>query len=193
MMNLLITLHARIFGALETYLAPALLPSLARLLFMGVLFMYYWNAGLTKTGEGVMGLFQLSPGAYIQILPRAVEAAGYDPMALGALARGTVLVGTWTEFVLPILLAVGLFTRLAALGMIGFVLVQTWVDVTGHGAVLGMWFDRHADGLIDVRALWIFPLLVLVLRGGGPISVDALLGRWYQPSSAVLVAASQPR
>jgi putative oxidoreductase len=192
-MNPLITLHARIFGALETHLAPTLLPSLARLLFVGVLFVYYWNAGLTKTGEGVLGLFQLSPGAYIQILPRAVEAAGYDPSALGALARATVLVGTWTEFLLPILLAVGLFTRLAALGMIGFVLVQTWVDVMGHGAVLGMWFDRHPDGLIDVRALWIFPLLLLVLRGGGPISVDAALGRWYQPSSAALVAASQPK
>ena len=76
MMNSLITLHARIFGALETHLAPALLPSLARLLFVGALFMYYWNAGLTKIGDGFGGLFQLSPGAYVQILPRAVEAVG---------------------------------------------------------------------------------------------------------------------
>ena len=193
MMNLLITLHDRIFGALETHLAPALLPGLARLLFVGVLFMYYWNAGLTKTGEGVMGLFQLSSGAYIQILPRAVEAVGYDPSALGALARAVVLFGTWAEFVLPILLAVGLFTRLAAFGMIGFVLVQTWVDVMGHGAVLGTWFDRYPDGLIDVRAFWIFPLILLMLRGGGPISADAALSRWYQPSSAALAAASRPR
>ena len=132
-MNALITLHARIFGALETYIAPALLPSLARLLFLGALFGYYWNAGLTKLGDGVFGLFQLSPGAYVQILPRAVEAVGYDPSALGTLARATVLMGTWAEFALPILLVVGLFTRMAALGMIGFVVVQTWVDVMAMG------------------------------------------------------------
>ncbi|WP_439139743.1 DoxX family protein [Roseicyclus sp.] len=192
-MNALIALHARIFGALETHLAPALLPSLARLLFVGALFMYYWNAGLTKLGEGFFGLFQLSTGAYVQILPRAVEAAGYDPSALGSMARAIVLFGTWAEFALPILLAVGLFTRLAALGMIGFVVVQTWVDVMGHGAALGALFDRHADGLIDIRALWIFPLVLLVLRGGGPISLDAALARWYQPISAAFVPASQPR
>jgi putative oxidoreductase len=193
MMNSLITLHARIFGALESHLAPALLPSLARLLFVGALFMYYWNAGLTKIGDGFGGLFQLSPGAYVQILPRAVEAVGYDPSALGALARATVLFGTWAEFLLPILLAVGLFTRIAALGMIGFVMVQTWVDVMGHGAVLGALFDRHADGLIDTRAFWIFPLLLLVFKGAGPLSLDTALARWLQPKSAAFVPASQPR
>ena len=193
MMNSLITLHARIFGALETHLAPALLPSLARLLFVGALFMYYWNAGLTKIGDGFGGLFQLSPGAYVQILPRAVEAVGYDPSALGVLARATVLFGTWAEFLLPILLAVGLFTRIAALGMIGFVMVQTWVDVMGHGAVLGALFDRHADGLIDTRAFWIFPLFLLVFKGAGPLSLDTALARWLQPKSAAFVPASQPR
>ena len=192
-MHALIALYDRIFGALETHIAPALLPTLARFLFVASLFLYYWNAGLTKTGEGLMGLFRLDMGAYIQILPRAVEAAGYDPSALGSLARATVLVGTWTEFLFPILLLLGLFTRLAALGMIGFVVVQTWVDVTGHGAALGMWFDRHADGLIDTRAFWIFPLLLLVFKGAGPLSVDAALARWRQPKSADLVAASQPR
>ncbi|MBF9047646.1 DoxX family membrane protein [Rhodobacterales bacterium LSUCC0031] len=192
-MHALVTLHARLFGALETHLAPALLPSLARLLFVGALFMYYWNAGLTKLGDGVGGLFHLSAGAYVQILPRAVEAVGYDPSALGGLARATVLFGTWAEFVLPILLALGLFTRIAALGMIGFVIAQTWVDVMGHGAALGALFDRHADGLIDTRALWLFPLVVLALRGAGPIALDAALARWYQPKSAAFVALSQPR
>lgn len=192
-MHALIALHARIFGALETHLAPTLLPSLARLLFVATLFAYYWNAGLTKIGEGVLGLFQLSLGAYIQILPRTVAAVGYDLSSLGAVARATVLFGTWAEFLLPILLVLGLFTRLAALGMIGFVVVQTWVDVMGHGAALGALFDRHADGLIDTRALWLFPLILLVLKGAGPLSLDAVLARWRQPKSAALVPASQPR
>ena len=76
--------------------------------------------------------------------------------------------------------------------MAGFVVVQTWVDVMGHGAALGAWFDRHADGLIDTRGFWLFPLIVLVLKGAGPVSVDALLSRRQAPSAA-LTPASQPR
>jgi putative oxidoreductase len=71
--------------------------------------------------------------------------------------------------------------------------VQTWVDVMGHGAVLGALFDRHADGLIDTRAFWIFPLLLLVFKGAGPLSLDTALARWLQPKSAAFVPASQPR
>ena len=192
-MQALVALHARLFGALETHVAPALLPTLARFLFVAVLFLYYWNSGLTKLGEGLGGLFSLSTGAYVQILPRVFDAVGYDPSALGPFSRAIVLFGTWAEFILPILLLVGLFTRLAALGMVGFVLVQTWVDVLGHGAALGSLFDRHANGLIDTRALWLFPLIYLVLKGAGPLSLDALLARRQATPSAALTPASQPR
>jgi putative oxidoreductase len=74
------------------------------------------------------------------------------PRRLGLFPQVDRALGTWTEFLLPILLLIGLFTRLAALGMAGFVVVQTWVDVMGHGAALGSLFDRHANGLIDIRA-----------------------------------------
>jgi len=181
--------HARVFAPLEA-LAPAFLPTLARLLFAATLLAYYWNSGLTKLGDGALGL---DTGAYIQILPRVFEAAGYDPSALGPLARVIVLFGTLAEFALPLLLLAGLLTRLAALGMAGFILVQTWVDVMGHGAALGRLFDRHADGLVDTRALWLFPLLVLVLMGAGPLSLDALLARRQATPSAARTSASQPR
>jgi putative oxidoreductase len=191
-MQPLIALHARVFGALETHLAPWSLPTLARALFAAVLFGYYWTSGLTKTGDGPLGFIRLDTGAYVQILPRVFDAVGYDPSALGLFPRLVVVAGTWAEFILPILLLVGLFTRLAALGMMGFVLVQTWVDVMGHNAVLGSLFDRHADGLIDTRALWLFPLVLLVLKGAGPLSLDAALARRQSPSAA-LTPASQPR
>jgi putative oxidoreductase len=191
-MRALIALHARIFGALEARVAPALLPTLARVLFVAVLFGYYWTSGLTKTGDGPLGFIRLDTGAYIQILPRLFDAVGYDPSALGLFPRLVVLAGTWAEFILPILLLIGLFTRLAALGMMGFVLVQTWVDVMGHNAALGSLFDRHADGLIDTRALWLFPLVLLVLKGAGPLSIDAALARRQSPSAA-FTPASQPR
>lgn len=191
-MTALISLYTRTVSALETSLAPVLIPSLARLVFAGTLLIYFWNAGLTKLGEGLRGLFVLDFGAYTQILPRIFDNVGYDPSQISLFWRLVALAGTWAEFILPLLLVIGLATRLAALGMIGFVLVQSWVDIVGHGVAMGAWFDNAADALIvDQRAFWLFLLIVLVLRGAGPVSVDALLAR--RQSSADFDAASQPR
>ena len=192
-MNRLVSLHNAVFGALER-LAPILMPTLARVIFAGVLLIYFWNSAMTKLGDGISGLWNLSFGAYAQIFPKQFEALGYDPSALPAIYKLIALAGTWAEIALPILIVIGLFTRLAALGMIGFVLVQSYVDVTGHGlneAGVGAWFDNNASALLlDQRAFWVFLLLFMVLRGAGPISVDALLGR---QRSASLVAEPQPR
>ena len=188
-MRALINLHNRVFSALEAS-APAVIPTLARLVFAATLLVYFWNSGLTKWGSGP---FSPDLGAYIQILPRVFDAVGYDPSALGPLAKATVLFGTWAEFILPALVLVGLFTRLAALGMIGFVLVLTWVDINGHGAgpeTIGAWFNNTSgDVILDQRAFWIFLLVVLVLRGGGPLSLDALLTRQRSDD----FTAAQPR
>ena len=193
-MTALISLHNRVFDALES-LAPLLIPTLARLIFAGTLMVYYWNSGLTKLGDGFFGFLNPGFGAYGQIVPRMFEAAGYDPSQLGFLAHAMVYAGTWFEFILPLLILIGLATRLAAIGMIGFVVAQSWVDIYGHGLAaedIGAWFDRFADGIIaDQRAFWVFLLVVVVLRGAGPISVDAALRRGYK--SDALTPASQPR
>ena len=84
-------------------------------------------------GDGIAGLWNLSAGAYVQILPKQMEAAGYDPSALGTVDHLVVYAGTYAEIVLPVLVVAGLFTRLAALGMIGFIAVMTWTDITAHG------------------------------------------------------------
>lgn len=157
-----------------------LLPTLARLVFAGVLLIYLLNSGATKLGDGLLGVFQPSVGAYAQIFPRAMEAAGYDIGALGVWHWAVVVAGTIAEFTLPVLIVLGLLTRVAALGMIGFVIVQSLTDVYGHGQTeaVGRWFDRFADGtILDQRAFWIFVLLVLVIKGAGPLSLDRLLRR----------------
>lgn len=42
----------------------------------------------------------------------------------------------------------------------------------------GRWFDRASDGLIlDQRAMWMLLLVVLVIKGAGPLSLDHLLAR----------------
>lgn len=188
-MRALISLHNRVFGALEAT-APFLIPTLARLVFAATLLIYFWNSGVTKWGSGP---FSPDLGAYIQILPRVFDSVGYDPSALGPIAKATVLFGTWAEFILPALVVLGLFTRLASLGMIGFVIVLTWVDINGHGAgaeTIGAWFNNTSgDVILDQRAFWMFLLIVLVLRGAGPLSLDALLSRQKPDDFSV----AQPR
>ncbi len=177
-MTALTRLHDAVFNRIEA-MAPWLIPTLARLVFAGVLLVYYLNSAGTKVGSS---LFSPSVGAYAQIFPKAMEAVGYDVSQLSAFHTLVVLAGTWAEYILPVLIVIGLFTRLAAVGMIGFVAVQSLVDITGHNAAaqdIGAWFDGNASALIlDQRAFWIFALLVLVVRGAGPISVDRVLARF---------------
>lgn len=177
----MIALYDRLANGLSR-LAPAALPTLARLTFAAVLLVYFWNSARTKFGEGFAGLFTPSDGAYYQIFPKAIEAAGYDFSQLTAFHWAVVMAGTWAELLFPLCIILGLFTRLAALGMIGFVIVQSLTDVLGHGVGgddLGRWFDTASGALIlDQRALWISLLLTLVLVGGGPLSLDrALAGK----------------
>ncbi|MGD9862408.1 MAG: DoxX family protein [Pseudodonghicola sp.] len=175
----LLCLHDRIFAALERA-EPWLLPLLARFVFAATLLVYYWSSALTKLGDGPLGLLRPSAGAYAQIFPRQLEAAGYDTSQLSLLHDLIVTLGTWAEFLLPALIVAGLATRLAALGMIGFVTLQSLTDLYGHGLgpAGGLWFDRLPDGVVlDQRLLWVFPLAYLALRGAGPVSADALLRR----------------
>lgn len=159
-------------GATLDRLGGWLLPTLARLIFAGVLFGYFWSSALTKLD----GPFSPTMGAYAQIFPKVFEAAGYDVGQMGLWHRAVVLAGAWAEFILPALIVVGLATRIAALAMAGFVMVQSLTDVVGHGAAWGAWFDRASDALIlDQRALWMLLFLVLIVKGAGPFSADHLL------------------
>lgn len=177
-----IRLHDALFTWAEARIAPWAIPTLARFVFAATLLVYFWNSAMTKLGAGVAGLVRPDPGAFIQILPRAFEAAGYNPSAMSGLDRAIVLAGTWAEILLPVLVAIGLATRLASLGMIGFIVVMSLTDILGHGAgaaALGAWFDGQPDApILDQRAFWVLLLTVLALRGAGPLSVDAALRRW---------------
>ena len=156
--------------------APAVLGLTGRAVFAATLAGFFWSSALTKI-DG----FGLSLNAYAQIYPRAMEAAGYDASQLGLFAHLVVAAGTAAEFMLPLLLILGLFTRLAALGMIGFLLVVSLTDIFGHAVdatAIGALFDRQPDApILDQRLLWGFLMLVLVFTGGGALSLDRLLGR----------------
>lgn len=173
-----------ILAAFAGRLSPWFLPLLARFAFAAVLMSYFWASAMTKID---FESYSISAGAYAQIFPNTFEAAGYD---VGLMTIGhalIVMVGTLAEFVLPAMILLGLMTRLAALGMIGFIFIQSITDIVGHGAdkeTIGAWFDRASDALIlDQRLLWvailmvIFVLLMVIfVLGAGRLSLDNLFG-----------------
>ncbi|MCF2870102.1 DoxX family protein [Octadecabacter sp. G9-8] len=160
--------------------ADSILPTLARFVFAATLMFYFWNSGLTKFDGSP---FTPGVGGYAQIFPKAMEAVAYDISQMSIFHWAVVVAGTLAEFILPFLIVIGLFTRFAAFGMIGFVIVQSLTDLYGHGGIehaetLGAWFDGLPTGtILDQRAFWVLLLVTLVLKGAGPLSVDRLLSR----------------
>jgi putative oxidoreductase len=189
-MRALITLHNPVFGALEAA-APLLIPTLARVVFAGTLLIYFWNSGLTKWGSGP---FSPDLGAYIQILPRAFEAVGYDPSATrphGHAHRAFRHLGgvhpARAHRPGPIHPDRGArHDRLRRRPELG-----RHPRPRRRPPPSGLVQQHPGDVIVDQRAFWIFLLLVLVLRGGGPLSLDAILSGRYRKDDFTL--ASQPR
>lgn len=175
-------LHDEAFRLLERLTEGWFLGLFARFVFFAVLYFYFLNSFETKVGDGFAGFFQIQDGAWYQIAPLQMDAASGDPSAVPFFPWHIIVpLGTYMELLLPAMVVLGLFTRLAALGMIGFIIVQTLTDIYGHmvdAQTIGALFDRFPDSLIaDQRLLWSVPLVYLVLKGGGLFSLDTLLAR----------------
>lgn len=182
MIQALKELYEAVFGGIQSVTEDWLLGLAARLMFSSVLLFYFLNSALTKVGSGFPAMFMVQDNTYAQMFPKLFEALDYDASKIEPVPYAIIAyAGTYAEFILPVLILVGLFTRAAALGMIGFIAVMTWTDIAGHGAEIGLFFDRVQDAAIaDQRLLWLFPLLYLLLRGPGVISLDAIFGRFFQ-------------
>lgn len=142
------TVRARwngIAGALERIL-PFDLALLACRLGVAAVF---WQSGRTK----VEGVLSVTDGA-VALFRDEYRLPLIDPAVAAHLAA-------WGEHALPLLLAAGLFTRGAALGLLGMALViQVFVYPSA-------WPTHLA---------WAGPLLVLAARGGGAWSADRVVG-----------------
>ena len=173
----MIALYDRTANALNAS-AAVILPTLARFIFAATLLFYFWNSANTKW-EGTP--FTPGVGGYAQIFPKVMESVGYDVSQMSLFHWAVVVAGTLAEYILPLLIVLGLFTRFAALGMIGFVTVQSLTDLYGHGgiehaATVGAWFDGLPTGaILDQRSFWMLLFITLVLQGAGPISLDRVL------------------
>ena len=159
------------FQKLSGMTTPWLEGLAARIVFLSVLFQYYLQSALTKF-DGLMP----NAGAYAQIFPEASRLADYDPSNLGFLHHLVVFFGSYGELILPVLIVTGLFARLASAGMIVFIIVQSIVDIWGHLVKGGQPFDAiSTDVIADQRLLWVFLLLIIVLRGAGALSIDGII------------------
>lgn len=158
--------------------AALILPTLARLIFAGVFLHYFWASALTKLN----GPFAVADGCYGQIFPRAFEAAGFDATAMPSFQYLVVLFGAWAEILPPFAIVIGLFTRLAALGMIRFITLQSLTDIFGRMVgpeTIGAWFNTASNELIaNQRAFWMLTLVLLVVKAAGPLSADRALRQW---------------
>lgn len=168
--------------ALRSPLAGSALSLMVRLVLASVLLRFFLTSFLTKV-DG----FGLTIGAYAQILPRQIAAAGYDVSAISWPLYLVVLAGTLAELVLPVLVVAGMATRLTSIGMAGFVVVMSLTDIFGHGVdakTVGQLFDGDPYGVIlDQRLMWCTLLMVLTATGGGAVSVDGLVSRLVRTRS----------
>ena len=152
-MTRLLTLYDATAAGLEAA-APWLIPTLARLVFAGVLLVYYLNSGLSKFGDGLLGLFRPDAGAYVTIFPKAMEAVGYDVSQLTIFHWAVTLAGTWAEVLLPVaivisLVAVDLREAIPALDLP--LLAIHGAESRVYAPETGAWIAEHApQGAVTV-------------------------------------------
>jgi putative oxidoreductase len=95
---------------------------------------------------------------------RFLESVGFENALLWAYVVGIV------EFVCGLCLAIGFLTRLVAVPIIGFLLVAI---VTYHWQFGFAWENRG----VEYPLFWVIVVFHFLVRGGGPYSVDAWIGR----------------
>ena len=139
------------YARLAAWLASRGPESLALLLTRVALAGIFWRSGRTKVEEGTA----------LTVSDNAVFLFEYEYTGLPLPADIAAPLATYAEHLFPALLVAGLFTRFAALSLLGMTLViQLFVYPEA-------WWSTHVA--------WVAMAAILVSRGGGALSLDALL------------------
>lgn len=110
----------------------------------------FFLAGLTKIRNWDTTILLFEEEYDVPLLPPEIAA----------------VLGTFGELVFPVLLALGLLTPIGALGL-------SAVNVM---AVISYWsFLQNAEAALAQHIYWGVLLLVVLLHGGGRLSLDALI------------------
>ena len=148
-MNAITAPYNRFVASLSAPWIDAIMLLFVRISLAGI----FWRSGRTKVDEG--SWLSVSDSAKFLF---AEEYKGVPlPPELAA------YMATYAEHLFPVLLVIGLFTRVSAFALLGMTMViQIFV---------------YPEAWWSVHMIWVALALVLILRGGGQLSLDALLTR----------------
>lgn len=153
----IVALYDRIVGWLAGRMPEGVVLFFMRVVLAGI----FWRSGQTKIVEGTW--FTISENTFFLFQ----DEYGGVPLPSDLAA----VMATVSEHLFPILLVIGLFTRLSALALLGMTMViQVFV---------------YPDAWWQVHSLWAAMTLVLIVRGGGWLSLDVLLARTARSGRAV--------
>lgn len=146
-MQTLLSHYDRLAAGLASRWAEGFALLLARVALAGI----FWRSARTKIEEGT--LLSISDQAYF-LFEYEYTGLPLPPALATPLTTGA-------EHLFPLLLVLGLFTRLSALALLVMTLViQLFVYPEA-------WWQTHI--------VWVAMAAVLVSRGGGPFALDTLL------------------
>lgn len=112
----------------------------------------FFRSGVQKLSDWPATLFLFETEYQVPVLPPGLAAG----------------VATATELTMPVLLVLGLATRLAAVPLLAMAMVIQFVVGAGNPA-----FDHPQ------HILWMVLLASLIVRGGGALSLDHLIARHW--------------
>jgi putative oxidoreductase len=148
-MKIITVAYHRLVTLLSTSPVEAVALLFVRISLAGV----FWRSGRTKVDEG----------SWLSVSDTAKFLFKEEYKGVPLPADFAAYVATYAEHVFPLLLVIGLFTRLSALALLGMTLViQIFVYPEA-------WWSAHI--------IWVALTLVLIARGGGKVSLDTLLTR----------------
>lgn len=148
-MNALFVLYSRIVATLSSLFAESIMLLFVRISLAGI----FWRSGRTKIEEGSW----LSVSDTAQFLFKEEYSNVPLPPALAS------YLATYAEHLFPALLVFGLLTRVSALALLGMtMIIQIFV---------------YPEAWWSVHMIWVALALVLIVRGGGKFSADAILTR----------------
>lgn len=149
-MKTLAALYDRVAAMLSSQWAESIALLVTRIALAGV----FWRSGRTKVAEG----------SWLEVsdTTRFLFETEYSGVPLLS-SDFAATMATWSETFFPILLVIGLATRLSSLALLGMTMViQIFV---------------YPEAWWAVHSLWAAMCLVLLSRGGGLISLDAVIGK----------------
>ncbi len=148
-MNAIIAPCNRFAASLSAPWIDAIMLLFVRISLAGI----FWRSGRTKVDEG----------SWLSVSDTAKFLFEEEYKSVPLPPEFAAYMATYAEHLFPILLVVGLFTRLSALALLGMTMViQIFV---------------YPEAWWSVHMIWVALALVLIVRGGGSMSLDRLLTR----------------